>query len=93
MFINAPSGLSLVSLVYIGRASLFGRGIERFSGEVVEAVGEQGEHDVADPVVVEGVVFGEAPELPVTAVLFGVILEAADYYAYEANKASSGDET
>ena len=33
---------------------------QRFAGEVVEAEGEEGEHDYADPVVVEGVVVGEA---------------------------------
>ena len=62
-------------------------GVEGFSGEVVEAEGEQGEHEDADPVVVEGVVVAEAGD---GAVGGGFVELDAD--AEEADDAAGGDE-
>ena len=66
---------------------------EGFAGEVIEGEGEQSEHDVADPVVVERVVFGKTPELPVAAVLLGVVFDAANYNTDETNQTACRDQS
>ena len=60
---------------------------QRLSGEVVEAEGEGGEHEDADPVMVERVVVGEARD---GAVGGGFVELDAD--AEEADDAAGGDQ-
>jgi len=61
--------------------------IKGFSGEVVERVGEEGEHEDADQVVVKGVVFAEAGDGAV-----GGGLVELDTDAEEADDSAGGDE-
>ena len=66
--------------------------LKGFSGEVIKRKSEKGEHDDADPVLVEGVVVAEAPELPMTSALFGEALKQTNTHAEEADDAAGGDE-
>ena len=61
--------------------------VEGFAGEVVKAVGESGEHQDGDPVVVEGVLRGELEDL-----LVGCGFVELDADAEQADDAAGGDE-